>query len=176
MGKLKGAKGSIQCGLRPVLVTSNDVGNHYSTIVEVCPISSQVHKAKLPTHVILDTNTGLKQKSYVMFEQKQTIDQSELIELAGEVPYSMTKEIDRAYNASGGVEPNKFDIDEFVTEFESQYKISNKRLLLAMCRKLENYMQKTDIEFKTSEMKYDLHSTIINCQTQIQSQKQSVYA
>ena len=43
--------GSEQGGHRPVLVVQNDVGNRYSPTVIIAAITSQISKAKLPTHV-----------------------------------------------------------------------------------------------------------------------------
>lgn len=43
--------GSEQGGIRPVLVVQNDVGNKYSPTVIVAAVTSQINKAKLPTHV-----------------------------------------------------------------------------------------------------------------------------
>jgi len=45
--------GSEQGGIRPVLVVQNDVGNKYSPTVIIAAITSQIEKAKLPTHVEL---------------------------------------------------------------------------------------------------------------------------
>ena len=46
--------GSEQGGIRPVLIIQNDVGNKYSPTVICAAITSQMNKAKLPTHVELD--------------------------------------------------------------------------------------------------------------------------
>ena len=43
--------GSEQGGVRPVLIIQNDMGNRYSPTVICAAITSQLHKAKLPTHV-----------------------------------------------------------------------------------------------------------------------------
>ena len=45
--------GSEQGGLRPVLIIQNDVGNKYSPTVIIAAITSQIQKAKLPTHIEL---------------------------------------------------------------------------------------------------------------------------
>lgn len=42
--------GSEQGGVRPVLIIQNDIGNKYSPTVIVAAITSQINKAKLPTH------------------------------------------------------------------------------------------------------------------------------
>ena len=43
--------GSEQGGIRPVIIIQNDIGNKYSPTVIVAAITSQINKAKLPTHV-----------------------------------------------------------------------------------------------------------------------------
>lgn len=43
--------GSEQGGIRPVIVIQNNVGNKYSPTVIIAAITSQINKAKLPTHV-----------------------------------------------------------------------------------------------------------------------------
>lgn len=43
--------GSEQGGIRPVLVIQNDIGNKYSPTVIAAAITSQINKAKMPTHI-----------------------------------------------------------------------------------------------------------------------------
>lgn len=43
--------GSEQGGVRPVLIIQNNVGNRFSPTVIVLAITSQLGKARLPTHV-----------------------------------------------------------------------------------------------------------------------------
>ena len=43
--------GSEQGGVRPVLIIQNNIGNKYSPTVIVAAITSQINKAKLPTHI-----------------------------------------------------------------------------------------------------------------------------
>src|SRR5690606_11514212 len=45
--------GSEQGGTRPVLILQNDIGNRYSPTTIVAAVTSQIKKAKLPTHVEL---------------------------------------------------------------------------------------------------------------------------
>ncbi|MBT9136223.1 MAG: Endoribonuclease EndoA [Firmicutes bacterium] len=47
--------GSEQGGVRPVLIVQNDVGNKYSPTVVIAAITSQIDKARLPTHVELSS-------------------------------------------------------------------------------------------------------------------------
>ena len=43
--------GSEQGGVRPVLIIQNDMGNRHSPTVIAAAITSQLNKAKLPTHI-----------------------------------------------------------------------------------------------------------------------------
>src|SRR5690554_6919754 len=71
--------GSEQGGVRPVLVVQNDIGNQYSPTTIVAAITSQIMKAKLPTHVEISADkSGLEKDSVILMEQIRTIDKSRL--------------------------------------------------------------------------------------------------
>ena len=70
--------GSEQGGLRPVLIIQNNVGNKYSPTVIVAAITSQLSKAKLPTHIELSKNIGLPKDSVILLEQIRTLDKRRL--------------------------------------------------------------------------------------------------
>jgi len=71
--------GSEQGGTRPVLIIQNDIGNQYSPTTIVAAITSQVSKAKLPTHIELACETcGLEKDSVILAEQIRTIDKRRL--------------------------------------------------------------------------------------------------
>lgn len=71
--------GSEQGGVRPVLIIQNDVGNKYSPTVIVAAITSQINKAKIPTHVELSAlQYNLPKDSVVLLEQIRTIDKRRL--------------------------------------------------------------------------------------------------
>ena len=73
--------GSEQGGVRPVLIVQNDVGNKYSPTVIVAAITSQLSKAKLPTHIELKKDKfGLHKDSVVLLEQIRTLDKRRLQE------------------------------------------------------------------------------------------------
>ena len=73
--------GSEQGGVRPVLVIQNDIGNKYSPTVIVAAITSQLSKAKIPTHVELSASEyNLPKDSVVLLEQIRTIDKRRLRE------------------------------------------------------------------------------------------------
>ncbi|MBZ4688335.1 MAG: mRNA interferase MazF [Clostridia bacterium] len=71
--------GSEQGGTRPVLIIQNDIGNQYSPTTIVAAVTSQISKAKLPTHVEMPKEkSGLEKDSVILTEQIRTIDKSRL--------------------------------------------------------------------------------------------------
>jgi mRNA interferase MazF len=95
--------GSEQGGVRPVLVLQNDVGNKYSPTVIVAAITSQINKAKLPTHIELDAQTyGLPKDSVVLLEQIRTIDKRRLQERIGSLNTLVMNEVNNAMLISLG--------------------------------------------------------------------------
>ena len=96
--------GSEQCGVRPVLIIQNDVGNKYSPTVIVAAITSQINKAKLPTHIELNANEyGLIKDSVVLMEQVRTIDKKRLKEKIGHINDDLLFKIDEALAISFGI-------------------------------------------------------------------------
>ena len=96
--------GSEQGGVRPVLIIQNDVGNKYSPTVIVAAITSQINKAKLPTHIELNANEyGLIKDSVVLMEQVRTIDKKRLKEKIGHLSDDLLIKIDAALAISFGI-------------------------------------------------------------------------
>lgn len=97
--------GSEQGGVRPVLIIQNDVGNKYSPTVIVAAITSQINKAKMPTHIELSANEyGLSKDSVVLMEQIRTVDKRRLKEKIGHVSEVLLPMIDDALKISFGVD------------------------------------------------------------------------
>lgn len=96
--------GSEQGGMRPVLIVQNDVGNKYSPTVIAAAITSQINKARLPTHIELSARTyGLSKDSVVLLEQIRTIDKRRLKEKMGRVDNNLMNRIDNAIAVSFGL-------------------------------------------------------------------------
>ncbi len=96
--------GSEQGGVRPVLVVQNDIGNKYSPTVIIAAITSQINKAKLPTHVeITGQEYGLPKDSVILLEQIRTIDKKRLREKVGRFDEEMMKYVDDALRVSVGL-------------------------------------------------------------------------
>lgn len=93
--------GSEQGGVRPVLIVQNDVGNRYSPTTIVAAITSQLNKAKLPTHIQIKAHpAGLSKDSFVLLEQIRTIDKSRLRDKIGHLEPSLMKKVDTAMMVS----------------------------------------------------------------------------
>jgi len=89
--------GSEQGGIRPVLIVQNDVGNRYSPTIICAAITSQINKAKLPTHVEIDSNNiSLVKDSVVLVEQIRTIDKKRLREKICRLDDSLMVKVDKA--------------------------------------------------------------------------------
>lgn len=89
--------GSEQGGVRPVIVVQNNVGNKYSPTIIVAPVTSQMNKAKLPTHVKLKgSKHGLPKNSVALMEQLRTIDKKRLREKIGSFSNDIMNKVDDA--------------------------------------------------------------------------------
>ena len=96
--------GSEQGGVRPVLIIQNDVGNKYSPTVIATAITSQINKAKMPTHIELDANEyGLSKNSVVLAEQIRTIDKRRLKEKIGHIDEELMTRVNEALEISFGL-------------------------------------------------------------------------
>lgn len=96
--------GSEQGGVRPVLIIQNDIGNKYSPTVIATAITSQINKAKMPTHIELDANEyGLSKDSVVLAEQIRTIDKQRLKEKIGHLDDRLMTRVNEALEISFGL-------------------------------------------------------------------------
>jgi len=89
--------GSEQGGVRPVLIIQNDVGNKYSPTVICAAITSQINKAKLPTHIEIDSaQSTLVKDSVILLEQIRTIDKKRLREKICRLDENLMRRVNRA--------------------------------------------------------------------------------
>ena len=96
--------GSEQGGIRPVLIVQNDVGNKYSPTVIAAAITSQINKAKMPTHIEIDARDyGLAKDSVILLEQVRTIDKKRLKEKIGKIDEKLMEKVNDALVISFGL-------------------------------------------------------------------------
>ena len=102
--------GSEQGGVRPVLIVQNNVGNRFSPTVIAAAITSQVNKAKMPTHIELGARSfGLTKDSVVLMEQIRTLDKKRLREKMGCLDEAHMRHVDEALAVSFGLEQQATD-------------------------------------------------------------------
>ncbi len=95
--------GSEQGGVRPILIVQNDTGNKYSPTIIAAAITSQINKAKLPTHIELNAKEfGLAKDSVILLEQIRTLDKRRLKEKIGELSLPKMQKVNTALLISLG--------------------------------------------------------------------------
>ena len=99
---------SIQDGIRPVVIVSNDMANRHSPVITMIPLTGRIQKKRaLPTHVLIPQSvaTGLSTASLALAEQVTTISKDRLLDYRGRItnPHIMDA-IDRAIKIQLGVE------------------------------------------------------------------------
>jgi mRNA interferase MazF len=95
--------GSEQGGKRPVIIISNDIGNKHAPVVIAAPITSKVHKKKLPTQILIGTESGLQMLSMVECEQIRTLDKRRMVAYIGTAPKWVVNAIDHAVKVALGL-------------------------------------------------------------------------
>ena len=98
--------GSIQSGIRPAVVISNNKGNSHSNILTVVPLSSKIDKKRyLPTHIFVPNNSckGLFRNSIALAEQTTAVNFERLHQKLGNVNESLMSEITKAVQIQIGV-------------------------------------------------------------------------
>ena len=80
-----------------MLIIQNDVGNKHSPTVICAAITSRMNKAKLPTHVELNTRRcAMIKDSVILLEQLRTIDKQRLKEKICHIDEELQQRVDEA--------------------------------------------------------------------------------
>ena len=74
----------VQSGIRPVVVVSNDLSNIHSPIVSIVPLTSNLSRVDIPTHIVLH-NRYLPKASLMLCDQIMALDKSRLMNKLGAV-------------------------------------------------------------------------------------------
>jgi mRNA interferase MazF len=96
-------QGSKQGGVRPAIIMSNNLNNRYSPTLTVVPLTSNLKKRDLPTHVFVGKECGLNRDSLALAEQVTNIDKSCLLEYITECPEIIMRQLSIAYGIQGGL-------------------------------------------------------------------------
>lgn len=91
----------VQGGLRPVLIVQNNVGNHFSPVTIVVPVTT-AHKPKtIPTHY---TYYHTKSHGTILCEQIMTIPKDNLINKIDKLTKFEMSNVDKKIKISIGLE------------------------------------------------------------------------
>ena len=88
--------GSVQKGMRPVVITQNNHLNRNSTTYVCALITSQIKRLDLKEHVLLPEIKGLPKQSMVMAEQRATVDREQLLDYRGRLDQKTFSQVNRA--------------------------------------------------------------------------------
>ena len=89
---------------RPAVIIQNDLGNKYSPITIIAPITSQNLEKIYPIEVFLARKgSGLEKDSKVLLNQIRAIDKRRLIKRLGNIDYEAMVKIDNAIKISLGL-------------------------------------------------------------------------
>mgnify|MGYP000874655670 CR=1 FL=1 len=97
--------GSEQGGVRPGLVLQNDIGNFFSPTMVVAPVTTQLKRLDLPTHVLLENVRGLKGTSMAVIEQPKPIDKQRIRRYLGKINKEQMKAVEAAMLIEFGMVP-----------------------------------------------------------------------
>jgi len=90
---------------RPALIIQNDVGNQYSPVTIVAPVTSQEASKKYLTDVwVTPEESGLDKKSRVLLNQIKTVDKSRVYKQIGKLSSDKMQEVDQAIRISLALE------------------------------------------------------------------------
>ena len=95
---------SVQTGVRPAVVIQNDMGNRFSPVIQLSPITSQ-YKKSLPTHVPVENlnGTGLIKRSTILVESTRPIDKHFIFGRIGKLNHHMIPNLNRAVAIEYGI-------------------------------------------------------------------------
>lgn len=99
-------QGSMQGGMCPVVVVSNNRANKHSTVLTIVPLSTKIFKKRsLPTHVFVSAykSEGLNQHSIALCEQVTALNFDRIIENMGRVDKDTLARITEAVQVQVGV-------------------------------------------------------------------------
>jgi mRNA interferase MazF len=97
---------SIQRGIRPYVVISNNKANRYSQVITVVPLTTKIAKKRhLPTHVFVSAyrSEGLRTHSIALCEQVTAADYSRIIEVIGHIDDDTMEQITKGVQVQVGV-------------------------------------------------------------------------
>ena len=115
---------SVQGGVRPVIVVSNNKANTYSSVITVVPLTSRIYKKRyLPTHVFISKYdmTGIRKGSLALAEQVMSISTKCIIEKCGRVNKWSLDRVLKAVRIQMGMEEKGMTAEEYRNYLEQDF-------------------------------------------------------
>lgn len=160
-----GKHGSQQLGLRPVCVVSNDMCNLYSPTITIVPITSNLNKTAVPTHVLIGEESGLRLSSMVLAEQIQTIDKCRLKNKVGRCIDEILSNITKAVEIQVDPTIDYQYIQAKSNEIYRTYKFIDRYNNLPGIEDIRNSLNTTIIEFKAyCKQKHVDYKRFVHCE------------
>ena len=106
--------GSVQTGWRPGVVFQNNIGNAHSPNVVVLPLTSNLKRMGMPTHVLVKAkDSGLYKDSLVLCENPQCVSKDQLGRYISTLPdHYMSRIAAASIMASGAI--SYMDLDSVI--------------------------------------------------------------
>lgn len=118
----KDIRGSVQSGIRPCLILNNYIEFDEMQTFPVVPLTTQLKKPNLPTHILIEPTlmNGLKDKSMTLIEQYRTIDSSFIKGPIGMIDYDNYIKIIKSVIKNLGVDYNLYEDQECPNDYNFQ--------------------------------------------------------
>jgi mRNA interferase MazF len=136
-------KGSIQGGIRPAVITCNNMNNKFCPTINVAPITSSINKKNIPSHVQIE-GCGLDKPSTILIEQTRTVNKTDLKGFIGYCDIDTLNKLDNAIKIQFDTKEqnNKFSMDDFLKYFISRQKLKDPtRLSNALMKEYNTFCQ-----------------------------------
>jgi mRNA interferase MazF len=86
LAALNPTRGSEQGGIRPVIIFQNDTISQFTTTVIIIPLTTNLHRASLPTGLLIPSEEGgLDRNSVALCHQLRVIDRTRLQRKLGDL-------------------------------------------------------------------------------------------
>lgn len=118
-------RGSVESGIRPVLVIQNDDGNLNGATLLVAPLTTQIKKTYIPAHEMLLEADGLIEESMVLCEQITTIDKTQIHSFICHVSAEAMARVTKAIRTSVG--------DDLVPKLPLAYMEAPYEMVMTLC-------------------------------------------
>lgn len=103
--ELNNHHGSIQGGIRPVIVVSNNMANHFSPLLSIVPVTSEIKKVGQPTYYILRHTKRLDKMSMAVAEQTTQLNKTNVIRYIGKLSAKDMEGIEEALRIHYHLQP-----------------------------------------------------------------------